>query len=143
MSLPIRILLVEDNEDDQLFFTIAVSYIKGVSIQGISSSGKEALNWLKNTAVLPDLIFTDINMPGMGGLELLSEIVHDPRTREIPVVILSSATEEIIPAYRLGAKAFIPKQNSCAALQIKLEQMITLGFIKHKELAALSFTPRQ
>lgn len=105
-------MLIEDDTDDQEFFREALSRIGHATLYGIAQNGKEALGILRDSHILPDLIFSDINMPVMNGIECLAELKTDPRFRRIPVIILSSAEEESIIASTLGARAFINKQNS-------------------------------
>eukprot|EP01035_Chromulina_nebulosa_P054372 gene54372-74484_t len=71
------ILLVEDDKDDQEFFIEAIKDIENVTLYFVANNGKEALDKLRNSKVLPDLIFTDINMPVMNGIECLTAIIED------------------------------------------------------------------
>ncbi len=63
---------------------------------------------------LPGLIFLDINMPGMNGLEVLEKLKSDSTFRAIPVVVFSTVSnpETVRRAYQLGANSFITKPNS-------------------------------
>jgi CheY-like chemotaxis protein len=92
----------------------------------VANNGKEALGILGNSVSLPDLIFLDINMPVMNGLECLIEIVKNPRTNTIPVVILSSAFEQAEHSRKLGAKGFIKKSPDLKELRTELHRIITL-----------------
>lgn len=141
MSEPKTILLIEDDADDRYFFTDALSEMHSTATYNIAVNGKEALEWLKTSVTLPDLIFTDINMPVMGGIECLTAIRNNPRTQNIPVVILSSASEQAEPARQLGAKAFIKKQGSSKLFQRQLEQMINFDFITDSAVALQTFKP--
>ena len=122
-----NIFLVDDDADDPLFFMEALSQIENTSLYDIANNGKEALMRLKNSVVLPDLIFMDINMPVMNGMECLAEIVKNPQIRNIPIVMLTSATEKIELARKLGAKAFLKKSCDSRVLREQLEQMISLN----------------
>lgn len=124
-----KIFLVEDDTDDQMFFAEAISEIKNAILFDIANNGKEALDKLKRSAILPDLIFTDINMPVMDGIECLTEIIKDPQIRNIPVVILSTDKGKAELARILGAKAFIEKPSNGKILREQLEQHINLNFI--------------
>ena len=57
------ILLIEDNKDDQEFFMEALSKIENPTLYDVANNGKEALDRLENSAILPHLIFTDIDLP--------------------------------------------------------------------------------
>lgn len=131
MNTYISILLVEDDLDDQFLFTEAISEIENTSLYGIANNGNEALAKLEASAHLPDLIFTDINMPGMGGIECLTKIMRNPQTKDIPVVVLSSSVEQAGLAHLLGAKAFIEKTSNGKTLLLQLKQMISSGFMAH------------
>jgi len=119
-----RILLIEDDEDDQGFFIEAISGIQNIMLYHIAKNGKEAIDKLKNSEVLPDIIFTDINMPLMNGIECFLEIVKNPRTKNIPVVFLSTDTGQKALVVKLGAKGFIQKPTDNQTLSRQLSQMV-------------------
>jgi two-component system, response regulator len=109
------ILLVEDNQDD---IDLTLMAFRKNNIQNevlVAKTGERALELLhgqgseKNT--LPSVVLMDINMPGMSGLEALKHIRSHPRTRALPVVILTSSKEEqdIIDGYGSGANSYIRK----------------------------------
>jgi CheY-like chemotaxis protein len=137
-----NILLVEDDKDDQFFFIEALSQIENAYLYDIANNGKEALHRLTNSIYLPDLIFMDINMPGMNGIECLSEIIKNPKFMNIPVIILTTSTNERALACKIGAKAFIEKPTDSTLLLQKLEQMIHLDFIADNLIASQTFYPR-
>lgn len=113
------ILLAEDNPDDALLTTYALKESnlcnKIVHVQ----DGVEALDYLfkrgsyagDNAEELPALILLDINMPKVGGLEVLKQIRADPHTRRLPVVILTTSKEEqdLVASYDLGANSYVRK----------------------------------
>ena len=129
------ILLVDDDEDDQLFFIKALSEIDNATLYTLANNGKEALDTLENSAIPPSLIFMDINMPMMNGIECLAEIIQNPQTRNIPVIFLSTDQRQIEPARKLGAKAFINKTANVKQLREQIEQMINLDFITESHVA--------
>lgn len=129
MNLSKNILLIDDDLDDQLFFTDAINGIEGAILHGVANNGKEALDILKNPLRLPDIIFMDINMPVMNGIECLTEIIKSPQIKNIPVIMLSSDTGKTELTRTLGAKAFIKKPSDSKRLQELLEQHINLNFI--------------
>lgn len=128
MKNQISVFLIEDDQHDQFFFTLAIKEIANAILFHIANNGKEALNKLNEPGVLPDLIFTDIHMPVMGGIECLSEIKKNPQIRNIPVIVLSSDTSIIEVIHKMGAKAFIKKPNEYGMLQTKIEQVINMDF---------------
>jgi len=122
-----NIFLVEDDKDDQLFFIEALSGIVNTSLSHVARNGKEALAELFSLDTLPDIIFTDINMPVMDGIECLSALSTNPKTRHIPVIILSSDIGRMETALRIGAMAFIEKPSEYGMLRKQLERVINLG----------------
>ena len=134
-----NIFLIEDDKDDQSFFIDALNEIENTSLYAIANNGQEAIDKLASSNILPDMIFMDFNMPVMNGIECLSEIIKNPLIRNIPVVMLSTATGQAERARELGAKAFIKKPSDGRMLRTKIEQMINLDFIKNFQVANLTF----
>ena len=123
-----RVLLVEDDKDDQYIFVEAMSGIQNASLYDIANNGKEALDMLESAAFLPDLIFMDLNMPVMDGMECLAEIVKNPQTTNIPVVILSGDISKAEHIRKAWGKPFITKSGNTDALRRKLELAINLDY---------------
>ena len=112
----IEVLLVEDNLGDVRLITEALKDAKiHVHISAVHD-GVEALALLRregnySTAVLPDLILLDLNLPRMNGHEVLTKIKQDEVLRRIPVVIVTSsrADRDIATSYDLHANCFVTK----------------------------------
>jgi CheY-like chemotaxis protein len=136
------IFLIEDDIDDQCFFIEALCEIENTSLYAVANNGKEALDKLNSPTTLPDLIFMDINMPIMNGIECLTEIIKNPQLKNIPVVILSSATEQMEIVHKLGAKAFLKKPPDGKTMRSQLEQMINLDFVTNGQMADQTFQGR-
>jgi CheY-like chemotaxis protein len=110
----VRVLLVEDNPGDVELVTHAVrDFPCDVSV---ASDGVEALEFLRKegrhaAAVAPDLVLLDLNLPKLGGRDVLARIKGDPALQHIPVVILSSsqAGRDLLETYRLHANCFVTK----------------------------------
>ncbi|MBD2680783.1 MULTISPECIES: response regulator [Nostoc] len=113
---PIEILLVEDSPSD------ANLTIKGFLNARIANNlhwvedGESAMNYLLSQgefadALRPDLILLDLNLPGMDGRELLTEIKSDPNLKSIPVVVITTSNDEqdILRSYNLSANCYITK----------------------------------
>lgn len=124
MSSAQTILLVEDDGDDQELFILALSEIKDAPPMDIVNNGKAALERLYRSLVLPSLIFMDINMPLMNGIECLSSIKENPLISHIPVVMLTSSMLEKKQALQLGATGYICKTSCLEELKQSLEQFI-------------------
>jgi CheY-like chemotaxis protein len=108
-----NILLVEDDEDDQEIFLAALRKVDG-SINCVPLfSAKEALDNLHSKKIESDLIFLDLNMPGMNGQQFLTEIKKNDTLRHIPVIVLSTSshTSMIREARELGAQDFFSKPD--------------------------------
>ena len=111
-----HILLVEDNEGDILLTTEAFEESNIKSKISVARNGQEALDFLYNTgnfvnAEKPDLILLDINMPIVSGHEVLEKIKNDPNLKTIPVIMLttSSNQQDIDRAYKNHANSYIIK----------------------------------
>lgn len=112
----IEILLVEDNPADILLTEEAFEEAHFPHRLHLARDGIEALSFLRRHgphagAPTPDVILLDLNMPRMGGLEVLDVLKADDALRNIPVVVLttSRAESDIWRSYNLHANAYIPK----------------------------------
>lgn len=112
----IEILLVEDNPGDVRLTEEALKEGKLNNNLYVVGDGVAALSFLRRQPPYadvpsPDLILLDLNLPKLGGIEVLAEIKGDPALRRIPVVILttSSAERDILKSYDLHANCFITK----------------------------------
>ncbi|MDO8413760.1 MAG: response regulator [Gallionellaceae bacterium] len=105
------ILLVEDNPDDVELTLEAFSEINLLNKIIVAHDGAEALELLLSTAALPQLILLDLKLPKVDGLEVLRQVRATPRTRRLPVVILTSSKEEsdLVRSYDLGVNSYVRK----------------------------------
>jgi CheY-like chemotaxis protein len=113
------ILLVEDNPDDVKLTLRALkkSNIKNEVI--VVGDGVEAVDYLfgtgkfagRDTGILPQVVLLDLKMPKMDGLEVLHRIRATERTKLLPVVILTTSSEDKdkVDSYKLGANSYIRK----------------------------------
>lgn len=113
-----HIFLVDDDEDDRLFFVEAIQEIDNTVACSLAENGRKALQKLHALVELPDLIFMDINMPELNGFECLKELKKSPRLATIPVIMLSTSVshKDIDYSMALGAKMFFTKPNSYTKL---------------------------
>ncbi|RMF59596.1 MAG: response regulator, partial [Calditrichaeota bacterium] len=105
-----------DNEGDIRLTVEALRELAVMNRVSVVRDGRKALAFLRREAEFrdaarPDLIFLDLNLPGMNGKELLREIKNDDALKSIPVLILSTstATADICEAYRLHANCYVSK----------------------------------
>ena len=115
----VRILLVEDNPDDVKLTLRAFNQHNVGNEIVVVSDGVEALDYLFGTGRFagrdlshaPSVVFLDLKLPKLDGLEVLRRLRGDPRTALQPVVILTSSNEEqdMIAGYKLGANSYVRK----------------------------------
>lgn len=131
----ISILLVEDNEDDAL---LTLRALKKSTIElgevVVVPDGVEAQDYLftrgeyeaRNGAIMPKLILLDINLPRMNGLELLRSLRADPRTRIVPVVMLTSsaAEQDLVSSYGAGANGYIQKPVNSSDFEEVVQKVV-------------------
>lgn len=112
--LPPPILLVEDNPADVDLTLRAFARRKFANVVHVARDGEEALAWLARWEAgepLPAVILLDLKMPRVSGLEVLRTLKSHPRFQTIPVVVLTSSSEDsdVRAAYELGANSYIVK----------------------------------
>jgi len=113
------ILLVEDNPDDELLTLMAFKENNIINEVVVAHDGAEALEYLFGNGTektwdlnpLPQVILLDLKLPKVDGLQVLQQIRSNPKTKLLPVVILTSSKEEddIIKSYQLGANSYVRK----------------------------------
>ena len=116
-TLDRKILLVEDNPDDVELAKRALKKNNIMNELVLARDGAQALELLHGSsasttpAVRPSVVLLDLKLPKVDGLEVLRRIRSDPRTRTLPVVILTSSKEErdLVEGYKLGANSYIRK----------------------------------
>jgi len=118
MDKEIEILLVEDNANDE---ELAIIALKNNNIKNkiqVARDGVEALEYLFGSVdgetlkcVGPLVVLLDLKLPRINGLEVLRRIKSHPEAKKIPVILLTSSSEEkdIIESYCLGANSYISK----------------------------------
>lgn len=127
------ILLVEDNPDD---VELTIRGFKKNNFSNeiiVARDGQEALDFLYGTGQFegrdvtrqPTLVLLDINLPRIGGLEVLRRMRADERTRRVPVVLLTSSKEDsdIKTGYDLGANSYVRKPVDFAQFTEAVRQL--------------------
>lgn len=114
-----EILLVEDNQDD---LDLTLHALKRENLANnivVARDGEEALDFFfcrgnfteRSMENAPRLVLLDLKLPKVNGIEVLQQVKSDPRTKSIPIVILTSSKEEIdlVRSYNFGANSYIQK----------------------------------
>jgi two-component system, response regulator len=105
------ILLVDDNDDDVEATQRAFKRTNLKNALVRAATGAEAIALLREQRIRPALILLDLNMPGLDGRRVLAIIKGDNELRKIPVVVLTTSSDErdIEECYQLGANTYIQK----------------------------------
>lgn len=127
---PIQVLMVEDNPGDVRLTREALKDGKLCVELNVAGDGAEAMAYLRSegqysSAVRPDLILLDLNLPKKDGREVLKEIKDDSSLKHIPVVVLttSEAEEDVLKMYDLHANCYITKPVDLSQF-VKIVQLI-------------------
>lgn len=125
-----HVLLVEDNADDA---ELTIRGLRRANLQNpvdVARDGQEALEYLFGPDVqprtrVPAVVLLDLKLPRIGGLEVLKRIRAEKRTRRVPVVILTSSSEDydLINGYDLGANSYVCKPIQFNEFIAAIEQL--------------------
>ena len=128
------ILLVEDNADDEELALRALKKNKILNEVVVARDGAEALDYLfgtgvhanRDTSALPQVVLLDLNLPRIGGLDVLRRIRANEKTKFLAVVVLTSSKEDedLINSFSLGANSYVRKPVDFAQFS---EAVKTLG----------------
>ena len=128
----VRVLVAEDNEDHRFLTMRALRDVEGVDIDvdGVRD-GEEALAYVYRQGQYaeksrPHVIFLDLRMPKIGGLEVLQRIKSDDELSCIPVVVLTSSDreEDVDTAYRLGSNSYVIKRGVGGSMHGSLREVV-------------------
>ena len=130
---PKIILLVEDNPDDEALTLRALKKNNILNEVVVARDGAEALDFLfatgsyagRDIRIMPQLILLDLKLPKVDGLGVLRRLRADARTKLLPVVILTSSSEEadIVSSYQLGANSYVRKPVDFAQFMEAVRQL--------------------
>ena len=131
---PKIILLVEDNPDDEALTLRALKKNNILNEVVVAHDGVEALDFLfatgsytgRDISIMPQLILLDLKLPKVDGLEVLRRLRADNRTKLLPVVILTSSSEEadIVNSYQLGVNSYQLGANSYVRKPVDFAQFM-------------------
>lgn len=149
----IEILLVEDNPEDVELTLHALRREKLANSIEVVRDGEEALDFLfcrgpyadRHFENAPRLVLLDLKLPKVDGLEVLREVKNDPRTKAIPVVILTASREEadMVNGYHLGANGYIQKPVDFETFRDIVKQMGLYWLVVNEPPPASAFRPRE
>jgi two-component system, response regulator len=127
------ILLVEDSADDEELTTRALRQAKIANEIVVARDGAEALDFLfgegayagRDVSRAPAVVLLDLKLPKLSGLDVLNRLRADPRTRLVPVVILTSSSEEedMLKSYQLGANSYVRKPVDFGQFALAVSQL--------------------
>ena len=154
-----NILLVEDNPDDRELMKLAFAQEEIPHNLIVLSDGIQALDYLigqesfqneqtspnnNNTNAMPALIMLDLNLPKINGIEVLRRIRAHPKTRLLPVLIISSSNEpqDLIDSYISGCNSYIRKPIHFTQLQIFVKQ-ISMYWLNMNQLPPVFGVPNE
>jgi two-component system response regulator len=127
------ILLVEDNPNDEELTCDALTGSGLLNAIVVARDGAEALDYLfglreyagRDVTDLPMVVLLDLNLPKISGMDVLRAIRSDPRTRLIPVVILTSSSEDVdlLDGYENGINSYIVKPVGYASFTETVQRL--------------------
>ena len=127
------IMLVEDNPNDEELTLRALKHAKIANQIVVAKDGVEALELIfgkdsredRDLPRMPAVILLDLKLPKVGGLDVLQKLRTDPRTRLIPVVVLTSSSEDedMLRSYQSGANSYVRKQVEFGAFANAVSQI--------------------
>lgn len=128
----LKIIIVENDEDEQFFMKEGFVASGLFEILALARSGNELFDWLKQNDQLPDLILSDLNMPGKNGYDIIEEISNREEYRQIPVVITSTSSAEKIreKCLDMGAADYIVKPETFIEYERFAENLYKLHYEK-------------
>jgi CheY-like chemotaxis protein len=130
----IHIILADDDEDDRMLFTDAFDELKIDTKVNTFNDGVELMNYLNSPdAILPNVLFLDLNMPKKNGIECLYEIKSNDKFNDIAIAIYStsSSEEHIEETFVQGANIYIKKPSDFTTLKKVLSEVVTINWQYH------------
>lgn len=122
------VVIIEDDDDDQAILREVFGNLSYSNELIFFSDGQSALDYLNETAVLPFLILSDINMPKLDGFALRQKLKSDAalQVKCIPYLFFSTAATQksVIDAYSLSVQGFFVKQSSIAEIEATISAIM-------------------
>lgn len=130
----INVVLADDDEDDRLFFSEAFDELKIKTRVNTFNDGVYLMDYFNSEdAILPQVLFLDLNMPRKSGLECLKELRADEKFKDVAIAIYStsSSEEDVENTFILGANIYIKKPSDFKSLKKVLSDVVTLNWQYH------------
>ena len=128
MSLKGPIIVIEDDEDDREFYGESLKTLEVENEIIFFTHAEKAFKYLEITTEKPMLILSDINLPGMSGIELKRRIQDNPflRSKSIPFIFLTTSSDKnsVVKAYEMMVQGYFVKPNSVPELIILFARII-------------------
>lgn len=130
MKKEFTIFYTDDDLDDIDFFAEVIASMENDMKLVTQNNGKKLLDALQNPPPFPSIIFLDLNMPGINGFDVLSEIRNSESLKELPVIILSTSNDDKIidKSFKLGANFYITKPNDFVSLKKSIEHSLNINW---------------
>lgn len=135
------ILLVEDSPDDEELMLRALRRQRVEGEVAVVRDGEEAVRYLVGSEAhtaepLPDLVLLDLKLPKLGGFEVLEKMRESSRTRLVPVVVMTSSSqdEDIVRSFELGANSYVRKQWHTMIFRMPFGRWVPTGCLSTNSL---------
>lgn len=143
---PQKMLLVDDDPNDIELIQLAIQDLRFIRTLDILTDGEQAVNYLFGTSTqppvteLPRFVLMDLKLPKLTGIEVLQLIRQNPVTQYLPVVIMTSSSEEsdLTACYNLGVNSFVVKPLDFQQFQTIARKVGTYWMTINYPLSVLS-----
>lgn len=121
-----NILFIEDDVIETMKLQRTISKLQLKHNIREAKNGEEALNELRSTSALPDIILLDLNMPRMNGLEFLKILKADEVLKYLPTIVLTTSENQadLLEAYRIGIAGYVIKPLKPGDYESKLQKVL-------------------
>lgn len=128
------IFYADDDEDDLETFSEAIKELKEKRKVVTLNGGVKLLDALNNPPPTPSIVFVDLNMPGKNGLEVIREIRANENLSHLPVVVLSTSSDDtsIALSNKLGANYYVIKASTYSALKDSIKYVLNIDWNSFK-----------
>ena len=128
------IFYADDDDDDIYTFTELIDELNDKPVLVTVDGGAKLLDALNNPPPIPSIVFVDLNMPGKNGLEVIREIRANSSLKDVPVVVLTTSSDDISIATsrKVGANYYITKASSYSALKQSIYHVLNINWSTFK-----------